>query len=55
VGFRQLVLDPSWTFWRTYLLQAGYRDGLEGLTIAQMAAFYNFVKYAKALNMSPRR
>lgn len=55
VGWRQLVLDPAWTFWRTYILQAGFRDGLEGLTIAQMAAFYNFVKYAKARNMSPRR
>src|SRR3954454_10931080 len=53
VGWKQLVLDPAWTFWRTYLVQSGFRDGLEALTIAQMAAFYNFVKYAKARNMSP--
>jgi hypothetical protein len=55
IGWNKLVLDPAWTFWRAYILQQGYLDGLEGLTIAQMAAFYNFVKYAKARNMSPRR
>jgi glycosyltransferase involved in cell wall biosynthesis len=55
VGWYELVVNPAWTFWRTYVAQQGFRDGLEGLTIAQMAAFYNFLKYAKARNMSPRR
>jgi cytochrome c1 len=27
-------------------------DGIEGLTIAYMAALYTFLKYAKARNMS---
>jgi cytochrome c1 len=27
-------------------------DGVEGLTIAYMAALYTFLKYAKARNMS---
>ncbi|HYZ85492.1 MAG TPA: glycosyltransferase family 2 protein [Bryobacteraceae bacterium] len=54
-GWTKLVCDPMWTFLRTYFLQQGYRDGLEGLTIAQMAAFYNFLKHAKARMMSPRR
>ena len=51
----QLVLDPAWTFIRTLIFQRGYADGVEGLTIAWMAALYNFVKYAKARNMAPRR
>jgi glycosyltransferase involved in cell wall biosynthesis len=55
IGWRHLVLDPGWTFWRTFILQRGFLDGVEGLTIAQMAALYNFVKYVKALNMSWRR
>ena len=55
VGWRQLLLDPPWTFLRSYLLRRGYNDGLEGLTIAYMAALYNFLKYAKARNMAPRR
>jgi glycosyltransferase involved in cell wall biosynthesis len=55
VGMTQLLLDPAWTFWRTYVLQRGFLDGVEGLTIAQMAALYNFLKYAKARNMSSQR
>lgn len=52
VTLADLLFDPPWTFLRTYILQAGFLDGVEGLTIAYMAAFYNFVKYAKARNMS---
>ena len=55
VGWKELGLDPAWTFFRTYVLQRGFLDGTEGLTIAYMAALYNFLKYAKAKNMSPRR
>ena len=55
VALSRLLLDPPWTFLRTYFLQLGFLDGMEGLTIAYMAAFYNFVKYAKARHMSPGR
>ncbi len=47
VGWHRLVFDPLWTFFRTYFLKLGFLDGVEGLCIAYMAAFYNFVKYAK--------
>ena len=55
VGWPDLALDPAWTFFRTYVLQRGFLDGFEGLAIAHMASLYNFLKYAKAKNMSPRR
>jgi len=55
VGFAKLLFDPSWTFFRTYILKAGFLDGVEGLAIAYMAALYNFVKYSKARLMSPGR
>ena len=48
----RVALDPQWTFLKSYLLQRGFLDGREGLTIAYMAAFYTFLKYAKARNMS---
>lgn len=48
VGTRRLLVDPAWTFFRTYFLQAGYLDGVEGLAIAYMASLYTFLKYAKA-------
>lgn len=55
VGLGLLLFDPPWTFLRTYLLKLGFLDGPEGLAIAYMAAFYNFVKYFKARGMSPGR
>lgn len=51
----RLLADPPWTFFRTYFLQRGFLDGQEGMAIAYMAGMYNFLKYAKARNMSPRR
>jgi glycosyltransferase involved in cell wall biosynthesis len=51
IGLSKLILDPAWTFVRSYFLQRGFLDGLEGLTIAHMAAIYTFLKYAKARNM----
>jgi glycosyltransferase involved in cell wall biosynthesis len=55
VGRRHLLVDPVWTFIRTLIFQRAFLDGVEGLTIAWMAALYNFVKYTKAHNMAPRR
>ena len=48
----RLVLLPPWTFLRTFVIDLGFLDGVEGLAIANMAALYTFLKYAKARNMS---
>ena len=55
VTWGRLILEPPWTFFNTYVVKAGYMDGVEGLAIANMAALYNFLKYAKARFMSPGR
>ncbi len=52
IRWTDLTLNPLGTFLRTYFLRAGFLDGAEGLTIAFMSAFYNFLKFAKARNMS---
>jgi len=52
VSLGRLILHPPWTFAKSYLLQRGFQDGLEGLIIAYMAAFYTFLKYSKTRNMS---
>ncbi len=52
VGYRHLLFDPFWAFLRSYVLQRGFLDGMEGLTIAYMASLYTFLKYAKARFMS---
>lgn len=55
IRFSHLILDPPWTFFKTYILQRGFLDGIEGLAIAHMAALYTFLKYAKARFMRPGR
>jgi glycosyltransferase involved in cell wall biosynthesis len=55
VTWSRLVFEPPWTFFRSYVLQLGYLDGMEGLAIANMAALYNFLKYAKARFMTSGR
>lgn len=55
VRLSHLLFDPPWTFFKTYILQRGFLDGLEGLAIAHMAALYTFLKYAKARFMSSGR
>jgi glycosyltransferase involved in cell wall biosynthesis len=55
VTWGRLIFEPPWTFFRTYFLKLGFLDGVEGLAIANMAALYNFVKYAKARFMAPHR
>jgi len=37
---------------KSYCFQRGFLDGIEGLIIAYMAAFYTFLKYSKARIMS---
>jgi hypothetical protein len=51
----RMVLDPAWTFARSYIVQRGFLDGSQGLVIAGMAGFYTFAKYAKAREMLERR
>ncbi|MDX1979856.1 MAG: glycosyltransferase family 2 protein [Bryobacteraceae bacterium] len=55
VTWWNLVVDPGWTFFRTYFLQRGFLDGVEGMCIAYMATLYTFLKYAKVRFMSPGR
>ncbi len=42
IGFR-----PGWRFFRMYVLQAGFLDGLHGLVLCALQAFGVFLKYAR--------
>jgi glycosyltransferase involved in cell wall biosynthesis len=55
VTWGRLIFEPPWTFFHTYFVQLGFLDGVEGLAIANLAALYNFLKYAKVRFMSPGR
>ncbi|GAB4314504.1 MAG: glycosyltransferase family 2 protein [Candidatus Sumerlaeia bacterium] len=47
VGAVHLLLRPLARFVRQYVLYQGFRDGLTGLVICQLAAFSVFMKYAR--------
>lgn len=47
VGVTHLLLRPAARFFRQYVLYQGFRDGLTGLIICQLAAFSVFMKYAR--------
>ncbi|HZI64454.1 MAG TPA: glycosyltransferase family 2 protein [Thermoanaerobaculia bacterium] len=42
IGFR-----PAWRFFRMYVVQAGFLDGLHGLVLCALQAFGVFLKYAR--------
>jgi glycosyltransferase involved in cell wall biosynthesis len=52
VPLSRVLFAPAWAFFKSYFLKRGFLDGPEGLTISYMAAFYTFLKYTKARNMS---
>jgi len=45
-GFLEIGGRPFWRFFRTYLLQRGFLDGLHGLVVCGLQAFGVFLKYA---------
>ncbi len=55
VTWGKLIFQPPWTFFHAYFVKLGFLDGVEGLAIANMAALYNFLKYAKVRFMRPGR
>ena len=48
----KMIVDPAWTFFRSYVMQFGFLDGPQGAAIAWMAALYTFLKYGKAWELS---
>lgn len=46
-GFAAIGLRPMWRFFRTYVLQLGFLDGLHGLVVCGIQAFGAFLKYAR--------
>lgn len=49
------VIEPGPYFVYKYVLQQGFRDGLRGLTIAMLLAFYRSTGYLKVLELRFKR
>jgi glycosyltransferase involved in cell wall biosynthesis len=46
-GWLQVAGHPPLAFLRNYVARGGFRDGVAGLTISAMNAYYVFLKFAK--------
>lgn len=46
-GVMQIAVHPPLAFLRNYLVKGGIRDGVPGLVISAMNAYYVFLKFAK--------
>lgn len=46
-GPAELVFRPSWRFFRTWVLQLGFLDGMHGFVLCGLQAFGVFLKYAR--------
>lgn len=53
-SFLRLTVSPLWASFRSYVLQRGFLDGLQGLQIAAMAGLYVYAKYAKLRELESR-
>ena len=51
----QLVTHPLFTFVKMYFLRAGFRDGMPGVILSSLYAYYTFIKYAKLWEATRRR
>ena len=41
----QLLLNPSWAFFKMYILKKGFLDGIRGFSIAKSYSYAKFLKY----------
>ncbi len=47
VGLHKILLSPLSHFFRKYIVQKGYRDGMPGFELASLGALYTLCLYAK--------
>lgn len=50
-----LVLNPFFTFTKTYFFKAGFLDGVAGFQVAISGAYYRYLKYAKLYQLHQNR
>jgi glycosyltransferase involved in cell wall biosynthesis len=48
----QLLTHPPFTFVKMYLLRGGFLDGMPGMILSGLYAYYTFIKYAKVWELT---
>lgn len=49
--WRNYILQPWREFWRRYVALQGYKDGMNGLVLSALLAYYNFSMYVRLRQM----
>lgn len=47
IGLHKIIINPSWNFFKSYIIKRGFLDGFEGFVIAKLHATGTFLKYIK--------
>lgn len=50
-----LFFHPLFRFFRMYILQLGFLDGVHGLVLCMLSSFYVFTKYAKLWDLNQKK
>jgi len=53
-GWTAIALRPAWRFFRSFVLEAGFRDGTAGLVICGLQAYGVFLKWARLWELNDR-
>ena len=51
----KMVLMPVWRFLVRYFLKLGFIDGWQGFVWTSLTAIYEFLKYAKAIELNKNK
>ena len=54
-NFFKIVVNPSWSFIKSYFLKLGFLDGIEGLSIAVISSYTVFLKYLKLYQIQKKK
>jgi len=46
-SIRKLIIHPTWRFFHSFILKAGFLDGFDGYTVSKILAITCFLKYLK--------
>jgi hypothetical protein len=46
-GLFEVALRPAWRFFRSYILQTGFLDGLHGLVVCALQSYGVFLKWSR--------
>ena len=54
-NFFKIIVNPSWSFIKSYFLKLGFLDGIAGLSIASISSYTVFLKYLKLYQIQKKR